>query len=598
MNKQQQDEETISEVVQMWDSASIFADAQKQRWAMDEALANGRHLTPRKPGRSKIFVPKIPAYIKRKLTDIFAQFNGDTPITVKNAITASAIGAKVRQRVHNYVLRHKLDYEAIIYNGGYAGLTYNFAPAHLDWEEIIESEDVTETVMNPDGTISVVKSTNEVVLDTYPVISALPPEDVRLDAAASWDDVDSARYVAFEVQKDRAYAEDMANRGLWPRLEEADFTDTVVQGNDILKNERRSTASPFSTTQSDLDNGLINVRYHYYFKELEGEYVAVRCVTLDDSVVLEEAAPLEINWGGNKHAWPFVVGQVYPKPFEQYAPSLPEQAQDLQIEVNAIRNQRRDNVALILNPEKYVTPHAGITASQLAFSYPGKVVTVDNLSAVQWQTVPDVTSAGYKEEATSVEDLDRLFSEGALRAGVEGKRKESATAIQQMSANASANTGLDTAMFMVTFVRPLHEKLGNAIDQKIPEEIYQAAGRDMQLSPNLDPYLLATEGDFVYNVYASATQNELTNIISNNSNIMGIIQTAYGPNANYKPFVDDIVEMAGYDPETIIPSPQQQGAVPDPSIADAGGVDPGAAPSIQPRAQFQGGQMGAGSGNQ
>jgi len=590
----------LSYVNDMWDSSSIFVEQQAAQWAQNEALINGNHLTQRKVGRSAIFVPKIPSYVKRKLADFVGQFVGDEPVSIKHTLTSMPVGAKIRQRVHNYYVRNVLDYEALIYNAGYCGLAYNYAPIFLDWIETIEREKVKQQTGMPDGTVVEEEIEVEAVVESYPTATVLPPEDTRLDPSVSWDNVDDARYIGFRIFKSMAYAESMHEKGLWPKIDESLGQQAPDTGDsNILGNERKSKASPFQNNPYiDVDNELLEVRYHFFFKETKDGYIPMRSVTIGDIQTVEEPAEMEINWGGHKHAWPFTLGQVTPKPFEQHSAAIPEQGKDLQIEVNAIRNQRRDNVSLILNPEKYVTPHAGVTPAQLAFSYPGKIVSVDNLNAIQWQTVPDVTGTGHNEETRVESDMDRLFSEGPMRQGVSGPRKESATAIQAMSQNASANTGLDTTMFMTSCIRPLHEKLGNAIAQKAPEEIFQMAAKEMDVMAGIDPYLSAVQGEFTYNVYATSMQNDVQNELANVSNMTGLLMTLYGKNANYKPLVDKLMEAAGYDPDSIIPNPMNIG-LPDPTQSDMGGVDSQGTPSIQPRAQFQGGgAMGAGSGNQ
>jgi len=590
------DDDTLSEVSKQWDSASVYAEQQQRQWATNEALANGRHITPRKAGRSSLFVPKIPAYIKRKMVDVVGQFTGDNPVSIKNSITSHPVGAKIKQEVHNYYIRHHIDYTSLIYNTAYSSYTYNYAPLFIDWVEEYEDIDVDNIVQMPDGTQVTETTTMERLVASYPVVESIPPEDFRLDPSVAWDELDDARYVGFRTFISKEAAQDKIDSKEWPKVAEEYYQFNSITNSTIgnnVKYERSSNASPFANSQSfDTDNGLLEIRYHYYFEETKDGWQPVRTVTLGDAVVLEDAEPLSVNWGGDKHAWPFVLGQVYPKPFEQYSAALPEQAKDLQIEVNAIRNQRRDNVSLILNPEKYVTPQAGVTPAQLAFSYPGKIVAVDNLNAVQWQTVPDVTSSGHNEEARAESDLDKLLSEGALRQGVEGKRKESATAIQMMSSNASAATGLDSTMLMTSAIKPLHEKIGNAITQKAPEELFVAAAADKGVSAGFDPYLAATQGDFTYNVFSSSSQNELANALTNASNLMGMIQTTYGPNANYKPLVDSVLEVAGYDPDSIIPNPAHQGAMVNPAQQDMGGVDPANNPSVSPRAAMLGGGTG------
>jgi len=592
--------DTLNEVTQLWDSASIYAEQQQHQWAINESLANGRHITARKPGRSSIFVPKIPAYIRRKMADIVAQFDGAEPISIKNTITSHPVGAKIKQKVQNYYIKQVLDYTSIIYNVAYSAYTYNYAPLFLDWVETYDEQQIEQSVQMPDGSIETSKVKSRELVESYPTVECIPPEDFRIDPSATWDALDDARYIGFRTYRSKEYVDAKIKAKEWPKKASNDYeADNSTTGNTV-KFERTSQASPFQSAETlDGDNNMVEIRYHFYFEEDGKDWIPVRTVTLGDSITLEDAKELTVDWGGQGgHAWPFVVGQVYPKPFEQYASALPELARDLQIEINAIRNQRRDNVSLILNPEKYVTPHAGVTPSQLAYSYPGKIVSVDNLNGIQWQTVPDVTSTGHNEESRAEGDLDRLLSEGPLRQGVEGKRKESATAMQMMGNNASASTGLDATMLMESCIKPLNIKLGNAIAQKAHEDLFQAAAADIGVKENFDPYISAVEGDFVYNVFATSSQNELANALANSSNLMGVIQTTYGAQANYKPLIDKVLEIAGYDPDSIIPNPLAM-QMNNPAQVDAGGVDPQGTPSIQPRAQFQGGgAMGAGSGNQ
>jgi len=590
------DDDTLSEVSKQWDSASVFVEQQQRQWATNEALANGRHITPRKVGRSALFVPKIPAYIKRKMVDVVGQFTGDNPVSIKNSISSHPIGAKIRQEVQNYYIRHHLDYTSLIYNTSYSAYTYNYAPIFLDWVEEFEEIETEQITSDEFGNVSTEIVKEQQLVNSYPIIESIPPEDFRLDPSVSWNEIDDARYIGFRTFISREEASEKINNKEWPKITEDYYQYNSVTNSTIgnnVKYERASKSSPFANSQTfDTDNGMLEIRYHYYFEEDGKEWTPVRTVTLGDAIILEDSEPLNVDWGDRKHAWPFVLGQVYPKPFEQFASALPEQAKDLQLEVNAIRNQRRDNVSLILNPEKYVTPQAGVTPAQLAFSYPGKIVPVDNLNAVQWQTVPDVTNSGHNEEQRAEADLDKLLSEGPLRQGVAGVRKESATAIQMMSSNSSAATGLDSTMLMTSAIKPLHEKLGNAIAQKAPDELYHAAAADIGVSENIDPVHAATSGDFIYNVFASSTQNELANEISNASNLMGLIQTTYGPNANYKPLVDKVLEVAGYDPDSIIPNPLHQGDMQNPASQDMGGVQPDGKPSVSPRAAMLGGGTG------
>ena len=203
--------ETITKASNLWDSASIFSEQQQRSWAQAERLLNAGHLTDRKPGRSAIFVPKIPGYHRRKLADFVSQFDGDTPITVKDTLTSSSIGAKIRQKVHNHYIKTSVStpYESIIYDAAYCGLAYNYAPAHLSWEETRAEEEVEVIAQGPDGSVSKETQKHETITDSYLSVETIPPEDFLVDDSITWADLDDSRYIGFRKFVDQNDANEL-----------------------------------------------------------------------------------------------------------------------------------------------------------------------------------------------------------------------------------------------------------------------------------------------------------------------------------------------------------------------------------------------------
>ena len=126
-------------------------------------------------------------------------------------------------------------------------------------------------------------------------------------------------------------------------------------------------------------------------------------VTAKDQFVLEPPAPIEFQME-ELGTWPIAVGIIFAEPHEMMTRALPQRVKGLQTEINAIRNQRRDNVSLILNREKYVTPNAGVDLNTLSFSVPGKVNVVRSQQDIWWDTPPDVTASSYNEETKAETD--------------------------------------------------------------------------------------------------------------------------------------------------------------------------------------------------
>jgi len=91
---------------------------------------------------------------------------------------------------------------------------------------------------------------------------------------------------------------------------------------------------------------------------------------------------------------PLVYGTDYPYPGELYGMGEIEPVDRIQRAINAVLNQRLDNVQLVLRSMWKVKKKSGVDMHTL-FSAPGNVVTTDDMNAVEMLNVPDVTGATF-----------------------------------------------------------------------------------------------------------------------------------------------------------------------------------------------------------
>lgn len=87
---------------------------------------------------------------------------------------------------------------------------------------------------------------------------------------------------------------------------------------------------------------------------------------------------------------PIVYGVDYPYPGELYGMGEIEPVDRIQRAINAVLNQRLDNVQLTLRSMWKVKKNSGVDMHTL-ISAPGNVVTVDDMNSVEMLQVPDVT---------------------------------------------------------------------------------------------------------------------------------------------------------------------------------------------------------------
>lgn len=126
---------------------------------------------------------------------------------------------------------------------------------------------------------------------------------------------------------------------------------------------------------------------------------------------------------------PIVVGVDYPYPGELYGMGEIEPIDRIQRAINAVLNQRLDNVQLVLRSMWKVRKGGGVDMHTLV-SAPGNVITTDDMAAVEPIVVPDVTGN------TFVGTMNYLTA--ALQNG-------SGITDYTMGVNTSANVATDTA---------------------------------------------------------------------------------------------------------------------------------------------------------
>lgn len=148
----------------------------------------------------------------------------------------------------------------------------------------------------------------------------------------------------------------------------------------------------------------------------------------------------QLAWYGNNPYWrhgkkPYVMASYEPLPNELYGLSAIQIIADLSDELNTLRNQRIDNVSLVLNRMWKKRRSAEVDESELV-SRPGAVIELDNLDDIIPLETPDVTASSYNEEVIVKQDMESALGTTAIVRGADPTRRETATEIMQKNANA------------------------------------------------------------------------------------------------------------------------------------------------------------------
>lgn len=166
---------------------------------------------------------------------------------------------------------------------------------------------------------------------------------------------------------------------------------------------------------------------------------------------------------------PFVMTGFDPLPNEIYSLSAVDVIADLQDELNTHRNQRIDNVSLILNKMWMKRRTAEIPDSELV-SRPHGIIEVESLDDLKAVEFEDVTTSAYQEEAIIKSDMENAIGTPPVVRGTSGNAKETATEIVTKNTNAGIRFETKILLYEALALIPMAELMDLNNQQFIEDE--------------------------------------------------------------------------------------------------------------------------------
>ena len=145
---------------------------------------------------------------------------------------------------------------------------------------------------------------------------------------------------------------------------------------------------------------------------------------------------------------PFIMSRYIPVQHELYGVGIPEVSETLQEELNSVRNQRMDNVNLIINRMWIANKYADIDFDNM-ISYPGNIILSNDVDAIKPVDTRDITKSAYMEEDIIKRDIDNATGEWEYSRGATPPRRETATGIVRLQQ--ASNIRFDTVVKMFEF---------------------------------------------------------------------------------------------------------------------------------------------------
>jgi len=225
-------------------------------------------------------------------------------------------------------------------------------------------------------------------------------------------DVDDMRYIIIEHEKTEDELRELAAIGLIKKdvIDELSTTGQVDQGKqERLQEVGRAVSPPSESTK--------------FYKILE--YWDKQCVVwVCNNKVIREA---ENVFG----FLPFLMCQFTRVPHELYGIGIPEMVADLQEELNTIRNQRIDNLNLIINRMFIVNKLADVDLDSLV-SQAGAILLTNDVDAIKPLDTRDIVRSSYIEEDIIKADLEETTGITRYTRGLPPTRREAATTVLRL----------------------------------------------------------------------------------------------------------------------------------------------------------------------
>ena len=291
---------------------------------------------------------------------------------------------------------------------------------------------------------------------------------------------------------------------------------------------------------------------------------------------------------------PFIATSFDPLPGEFYGLSAVQLIEHLQAELNTSRNQRVDNISMVLNRMWKVRRNSDVDENELV-SRPHGVIYVDAQDDVDMVAAPDIPGSSFNDEQILKQDMENVLGVPAVVRGAESAKQ---TATEVVTKNTSAGFRFDTKVMLyetlclkrMAYLMDCNNQ--QFIDQARLVRIYGQLGMEWQ---RVEPHEVVGEHDYApagSSVDPMANKeirrqqlNELLNIVSSRPEIAQYVKVPELIRMLLQSYDIRVGDKLLLSPEEL--AAQQQAA----QMAQMGGMPQGGPPGM-PVPPGAGAQMG------
>jgi hypothetical protein len=538
------DSDILHRIITDFEAARMSRIPHEERWLRWYKLY--RSYTEKKDTGANLFIPYtfsiVETVMPRLITTIFASrpYIGVLPVNQASVETAKMhellLDYQLTQRINTIEVASLWIKEALMYGTSFLKTMWRYESR---WMKHNTSK------MDLFG-VSVGNKVEEIetVLYDDPDVVHVDLWDIFVDPEATT--IDDAEYVIHRVYRTKEYLKKQAAAGLYSNLEgiESSYTSSESE----LSADDRLDAVGLSRTKKQDDR----IELLEYWTDDRVIVVANR-----SQIIRNEENPY---WHCKK---PFIRIVDHPVPHELYGIGEIEPIEYLQYELNDTRNQRMDNVNLIINRMWKVLSSSELNPEHL-ISRPGGVIQVNEMNEIEPLPVEDVTASAYAEETEIKRDIDRTMGVYSYARGETTDRRETATTASILSNAANERFKMKVQLMEDMGLRRLGLMLIQLNQQYMDHErVIRIVGDDGVHFQKLSPEDIAGEFDVMP---IGSTVEPIVNKDTRLSQLLNLYSNIKdNPYIDHAAFLKRILEVADIkDTERIIIQQQQQAPIQQP----------------------------------
>ena len=518
--------------------------------------------------RSSLFIPKTRDHCRRWTTTITnAFFMSDDIVTLTNTLYPDE--ARYTNEVVNIRLDKSVPTFQFVSKSAHATVKYGNAVGKTGWDfrtEVREEKSL-------DGTVTRYEAPETDV----PFLELVPFENIQYDfRVISEDPVTDSPFWRQWIPMYVGEAEAKFKAGEWKRPKDFSWENVKIPAatDSVRKARQGKMADPqaesFGKNEGETpEERLTSYRQIWcvenYFRIAGTDWTYL---SLGDEYIVTPPVRVADKFPHGRR--PYAMSQFDPEAFRSYSDGLPEMMRHLQAEENAIRNQRRDNVSLVLNRGHIVKRNSGVQLHSLQNSRPGRITLTDDMEAIKPEEMPDVTASSYREEEITSRDIEQISMQSSNKLGVMSSDRQSAT---EAAINASASgeqEGFIIKSFVDMYMRPLLTMfVSNVVAYESDQNVFNDASLATGFPP--DPSML-TECEVVINAGMGSTNKELRAQRIGAAIDRGIQLAQVDPTfaATVKELYRDLLPLLGLkNTDRYVPQPARQRGAPQPGAGNA-----------------------------